>query len=144
MQLEGAELQHGDIAGADVRDLTQQGVADIAAEVHPEACSLQKLRYDRGGRGLSVTAGDGDHPAGAEGEKRLHLGREDAAACLCRLKMLLKGHEAGSAKEDVLIQALQIIRAQLQLRTELLQSCRLFPHLFPGAQIAGGHIAAVT
>ena len=144
VKLEGAELQHGDIVRADIRDLAQQGVSDIAAEVHPKARSLQELRQNCGGRGLPVAAGDGDHPAGAEGEKDLHLGREDAPACLCRLKMLLKGHEPRRAEQHILVKALQIIRAQLQLCPELFQLRRLFPHLLACAQIAGGHIAAMA
>ena len=66
VQLEGAELQHGDVVGPDVRGLAQQRVSDVPAEMHPVSRRLQQLGEDGRGRGLAVAAGDGDHPAGAE------------------------------------------------------------------------------
>ena len=73
VELEGAELQHGNIVRHGLRDLTQQRVADISAQMHPVPGGFQQFRDDGGGRGLSVAARHRNGLAGTEGKEHLHL-----------------------------------------------------------------------
>ena len=138
VQLEGAQLQHGDVVGADVRGLAQQRMPDVPAEMHAVSRRLQQLGKDGRGRGLSVAAGDGDHLAGAEREEDLHLRRDPAAALPGRLQMRLKGHEPGGAEDQLLIEPLEIVTTQPELCAHGLEPVGLLPHLLARALIAGG------
>ena len=144
VELEGAELQHDDVVLFDLRDLAQERVADIAAEVDAIPGLFQKFGDDGGGGGLPVAAGDGDHLAGAESQEHLHLGGEQAAARLCRSKMYVKGHEARRAEEDIVIQALEIVGPELELHAQRLEPIGLRAHLLTRAHIAGRHVAAAS
>ena len=113
-QLEGAQLQHREIVGGDVRRVAQQGPADIAPQVDGLPGGLQQLGDDGGGRRLAVGAGDGDQRAGADVKKDLHLAGEDAAPLHGGGELRHVGPEAGGAEDYVLRQVRQIVLPQLQ------------------------------
>ena len=142
VQLEGAELQNRCVLWQNLRDLAQERMADVPAQMDAIPCRLQQLCDDGGGGGLPVAAGNGNHLAGTELEKHLHLGGDQTAPLLCRLQMRIKGHQSRRAEQDILVQMLQIIRSQLQLGAHGLQALGLAFHLAAGAHVAGRHITA--
>ena len=60
VQLEAAQLQHGEIIRMNVRRFAQERMADIAAEMDALSLLFQQLRDDGRRRGLAVAAGHGD------------------------------------------------------------------------------------
>ena len=143
VQLEGAELQHGDVVRVDIRCFAEERVADVPAEVDSVPRGLEEFRYDRRGRSLAVAAGYGYSSARAQRHEHLHLGGHDSAARFCFFKVLVKRHEPGRSEYNVLIEMLKIILTETKLRAHSLELLALFAHFLHGTFIAGGHMAAV-
>ena len=99
---------------------------------------LQELCDDRGGRGLAVGPGDGDHLAGADLKKDLHLAGEGAAPRHRRRQLRHVGPQAGGAEDHVRRQVLQVVLPQLQAAAVLLQLVPQGPQVLPGFFVAGG------
>ncbi len=140
-QLEGAELQHRDVLVAHLPRLRQQRMADIAAQVDGPPRPAQKLGDDGSGRGLAVAAGDADNGTRADPEEHLHL-RGDLAAVSGSLQQLRHvGPHTGSAEDDILPQALQVVRSQVQADAHGLQVVAVLPQVLPALFVAGrdGH-----
>ena len=136
-QLETGQLQHRPVGGPDGPGLGQQWVADVAAHMDGVARRPQKLGNNGGGSGLAVGAGDGDDGAGADLEKDLHLGGDDAAPGPGGLQLRHVGPQARGAEDYVLVQALKIPVAQLQHGSGGLQLLRQSAQLRPVAAVAG-------
>ena len=143
VQLERTQLQHGHIPLLDLPRLAQQRVADVSAQMHVITGSFQQLGNDGGGSGLAIAAGDGDDGAGTEGHEHLHLAGHKAAPGFGRFQVRVKGHKPRRAKNDVLIQTFQIVRAQLQLCTHGFQLPAFLAHFLHAALIAGCQMAAL-
>ena len=73
VQLEGAELQNGNILRVHLRYVAQQRFSDIPSEVDSIARLFQQFRYNRGSGGLPVASCYGNDPAGAELKEHFHL-----------------------------------------------------------------------
>ena len=136
-QLEAGQLQHGPVRGPDGIGLGQQRVADVAAHMDGVSRRPQELGNNGGGSGLAVGAGDGDDGAGADLEKGLHLGGDDAAPGPGGLQLRHVGPQARGAEDHVLVQVLKIPIAQPQHGSGGLQLLRQSAQFRPVAAVAG-------
>ena len=137
-ELEGAQLHHRHVLRPDRLRLRQQRVSDVAPQVDRLPRRPQEARYDGGGGGLAVAAGDGEDGTGTHGEKGLHL-RGDRGAPLRRLRQEA-GMEPRGAEDHVGLQALQIVRAQAQAAACRLQLLRQSAQGGPVLFVADGHV----
>ena len=118
-QLEGGQLDDGQILGLHLAHAGQQRRADVAAQMHGIARVLEDLADERGRGGLAVRAGDADDRAGADREKQLHLAG-DLRAVLLRLFQKARMH-AGRAEDHVLVERIQIMLTQHEVDAQRCQ-----------------------
>ena len=115
------ELDDGNVVRFHLLGYGKQRCADVAAEPDAAARMLQNFRDERRCGRFAVGAGDGDDLTGADLEKDLHLRRDGCAG----LAQLPQGRDvrvhAGRAEDDVGGDAIQIVRADVELRAELFQ-----------------------
>ena len=139
-QLEGGQLQHGDIPRLHAVHVGQQGLADVAAHIDGLPRRLEQLGDDGGGGGFSVAAGDGDGAAGADLEKDLHLRGQDGPLLLGGHQLGQVGPHTGCAEDDLKVQVLQVVLPQLQGGPQALQLLDQTGEGAHGLFVAGGDL----
>ena len=137
-QLEGAQLHHRPVRGADAVRLAEEWVTDVAPQVDRMPRRLQEAGDDGGGSGLSIAASDAQDGTGADLEENLHLRGEDAAPGPGLLQEA--GMQAGGAEDHVVVQSLQVVRTQAQLAARGLQLIPQRAQGLPVLFIASGHV----
>ena len=142
-QLEAGQLQHRIVLRSHPIRITQQRMADVAAQPHRLAGGLQQLGNDRGGRGLTVRAGNGDDGTRADLKERLHLAGQHAAAGNSGGDLGHIGPQTRCAEDHVLMQPLQIVGTKAQRTAAALQLVGQRPHLLPRPLVADGDGDAV-
>ena len=142
MQLEGTELQHGNILLFHLRRLAKERLTDISAEMYRKSCSFQQFGDDGCRSCLSVAPGNGNHTARARLKENFHFRGYDAASLPCPLQMFFKRHQARSAKDHIKVQIFKIVLSQTKVSTESKQLLCLFTHFFRRTFITGCDMAA--
>ena len=121
-ELEAGQLDDGHGIRGHVGQLGQQRRADVAAQEHPAARSLEHLGDQRRRRGLAVGAGHGHDLAGAKLKEKLHLARDHCAGFQRSLQCGLVVLIARCAHDDVLPgEAVGIMLAQAQIHLQAAQ-----------------------
>ena len=138
-ELEGGQLQHCHVVLPHLPGLREQGLADVPPQVDGIAGVFQHFRDEGGCGGLAIAAGDGDDLAGADLEKGLHLRGQHTPFLDCRQEGRDVRPDAGGAEDHVLIQSLQIVRAQPQLGAQGLQFLRQCAKAGFWGLVTGGH-----
>ena len=115
-QLERRELNNGKVVLCHRVHAREQRRADIAAKMHGIARVLQDLADQCGRGGLAVRAGDADDRARAHREEKLHLAGDLRAV---RARFLEEARmDTRSAEDNVLVEGIQIVRAQNEVYAE--------------------------
>ena len=121
-QLEAGKFHNSDISRGNVRQLGQQGCANVAAQEHLAAGSLKHLGNQGGGGGFAVRAGHSHDLAGAQLKKEFYLAGHKRTGLFGGLQLRLKEFIAGGAHDDILSgKAIGIMLAKAELYVQLAQ-----------------------
>ena len=142
-ELEGTELDHGNVRRRHVRRLRQKGRADVAADPDAVARVLQNFcDQGRGGR-FAVGAGHGDDAAGADLEERFHFtGKLRALFAQPAQRRDIRVH-TGRAEDDISLHIVKIMLSDMEHGARPLQLQNLRVELFPRRFVAGQHVQSV-
>ena len=139
-QLEGRQLQHGEVLLHHVGHVRQKGLSDVAPHIDVPPRLLQKLGDDGGGGGLSIAPGDADDAAGAGLEKQLHL-RAELDAPLDSVDQLRRvGGQARGAEDHILVEVLEVLLPQDHPGPQALQLLDLLRRPLPGDPVPDGDL----
>ena len=139
-QLEGGQLQHGEVLLHHVGHVGQEGLADVAPHIDVPPRLLQKFGDDGGGGGLSVAPGDADEAAGAGLKKQLHLRAEFDAPPDGVDQFRRVGGKARGAEDHILMEILEVLLPQDHPGTQALQLLDLLRRPLPGDPVPDGDL----
>ena len=108
------------------------------------AFRLQEERRQRGCGGLAVASGHADHPCGGQLHKQLHLRRKNRTALHGIPERRQVGAQSGRAEDHRLVKRLQVVLAQPEGNTRLLQPVGSVPQLRAGLAVTGNNLCTVT
>ena len=139
-QLKRRQFQHGHVLWHHPVHVGQQRFADVASHIDALPRRFQQLGNDRSGGGLSVAASHRDGFAGADLEKNLHLRGDGTPPFPGRQQLGHVRTQAGGTEDHIVVQPVQIVRAQAQLGPQTLQLLRLAAEVLPLPLVAGGYL----
>ncbi len=110
LELEARDLEHEEIAGAEIADDRAERQTNVSADDRPPSGGSQDLADHRDGRRLAVRARDGDEARLGEPAAELELARERHAAPRRLEQKRMIDRDAGA--DDDLVDAVEELRAE--------------------------------
>ena len=121
-QLERGQLDNRIMLRAHLRNIRQQRMTDIAAEMAGIAGVLQDLIHQRCRRGLAVRTGNRNDRARADAEEHLHLAGDDAAVCRRLFQSRIGRKQSRRAENIVTGQIFEIILSNVECNAQLAET----------------------
>ena len=142
VQLKRGQFQHAQILRGHFRDLAQQRMPDITAQMNRFSGSFQQLGNHGTGSRFSVRPGDGNRAAGTQLEEHFHFTGDLHALGCSRLQMGVQRQQSGGSEQKVKVcKTFQIRLSQLQRCPQFPQVGRQFPHLSFCTPVTDSHPA---